>query len=135
METACCSGVVRNSELRRESELDVDVEGDEYDTVQAFVSLVCPPVTAVVACGEASVIGTSPIRIWGVTVFARWTAGGFAASAGFGASRAIDPARVSVGGVTATVSVDDDGANLQYGYLRLPEEWFQSAVADSVGLG
>ena len=62
--TASCFGVVRNSEIRRESELDVDVEGEENYTVQAQVfprmSGLTLTATAVVGCG-ASVIGTPPI--------------------------------------------------------------------------
>ena len=38
METASVSDVVRKSELRRESELDDDVYGEEDDTVHALMS-------------------------------------------------------------------------------------------------
>ena len=93
----------------------MDVEGVADDTVQALVSTCMSGLTlgatAVVgACGRASVIVTSPIRSGGVTVLAQVTAGGFAASAGFGASVAVGPARISVGGVAATAPVDDGGA-------------------------
>ena len=61
------------------------------DTVQALVSprmsgLTLPATAVVGACGGASVIVTNPIRSRGVTVLALVTAGGFAATAGFGAS-------------------------------------------------
>ena len=47
----------------------------------------------------------------GVSLFlARGTARGFAATAGFGVSEDVSPARVSVGGAVATVPVDDGGA-------------------------
>ena len=104
--TASCSDVYRSSELRRESELDPD---------QALVStrmsgLTLTASALVDACGGVSVIGTSTMRSGGVTVLALGTARGFAATAGFGASVAVGPDMVSVGGAAATVPVDECGA-------------------------
>ena len=80
----------------------MDVEGEEEDTVQTLVSPRMSGFTLTStalgdACGGASVICTSPVRSGSVTVLVRWTAGGFAATAGFGASEAVGTVRVSVG--------------------------------------
>ena len=97
--TASCSGVVRNSEIRRELELDVDVECKYDETVQALVShrmsgLNITATALAGACGGASVICTSPTRSGGVAVLARGTAGGVAATASYGASGTGSPANI-----------------------------------------
>ena len=71
--TASCSDVVRNSKLRRESEIDVGVEGTEDDTVQALVSprmfgFTLTATALAGACSGASVICTTPKKS-GVLLF------------------------------------------------------------------